>query len=273
MKRSELIIPFFKILLTKPSVILKALYHAIGAENRKDYVLNKYGLKDGLPCIDVLDLLPGLNEKVDRYSYLHGTSLPIDIAILKGLAGTFKDCAYLEIGTWRGESIANVAAVAKECVSVSLSDDEMRAIGWGDKFIRMQRFFSKDFSNIQYITQNSRTFDFNSLGKKFDLIFIDGDHTYEGVRIDTQTAFKLLKDENSIIIWHDYAASVEMINWMVFAGMLDGTPKDQRSKLYHVSNSLCGIYTNKKFKISKLDYPTFPNKSFSLQLSAAAMKP
>ena len=41
----------------------------------------------------------------------------------------------------------------------------------------------------------------NQLGK-FDCVFIDGDHTWEGVKQDTELALSLIHKRGSII-WHD----------------------------------------------------------------------
>jgi len=268
MSHSKLILPFFRILLTKPGIILKSLFHGVNNTLMQEKVVKTAKIPKGFPSVDILDLLPDFNVKISNYSFLNGTSTPIDIALLKALAGTFKDCSYLEIGSWRGESIANVADVAKECVSISLSDKEMHAIGFGERFTNMQRFFSKGKTNIQYIHHNSLTFDFSKLNKKFDLIFVDGDHAYEAVKKDTENVFNLLKDENSIIVWHDYLANFELPAWHVVAAIWDGTPEEKRKNLYSVSNTLCAIYTTKKIKTTVLDYPTYPNKSFDVEIKA-----
>lgn len=267
MKRLSLILPFVKILFTKPSVILKSLYHAVINSNRKDHVIQKYNLKNGLPQIDILDLLPNLHETIENYTLLMGTSHPIDMVILKQLAKKITDCNYFEIGTWRGESISNVASVAKKCVSLSLSDKEMHELGYGEKFTRVQRFFSKSCTNIEHIEANSKTFDFKSLNQKFDLIFVDGDHGYDAVKSDTENVFNLLKNENSIIVWHDYGTSYETIDWEVLAGILDGTPTDKHKNLYQISNSLCAVYIQGDFKTKVLDYPTYPDKKFKITIS------
>lgn len=267
MNRLGLIFPLLRILFTKPSVILKALYHVVINTNRRDHVINKYKMPNGLPQLDILDLLPGLNESIDNYTNLAGTSFPIDMVILKQLAKKFTDCDYFEIGTWRGESISNVATVAKKCVSLSLSNKEMNELGYGEKFTRVQRFFSKDLPNVVHVEANSKTFDFKKLGQKFDLIFVDGDHSYDGVKSDTANVFNLLKNENSIIVWHDYGTSYETIDWEVLAGVLDGTPAEKRGKLYQISNSLCAIYINGNFKTKVLDYPTYPDKKFKISIS------
>jgi len=45
----------------------------------------------------------------------------------------------------------------------------------------------------------------NNLNLKYDIIFIDGDHTYEGVKKDTEMYIHLLND-NGYVIYHDSVA-------------------------------------------------------------------
>ena len=90
----------------------------------------------------------------------------------------------------------------------------------------MHRFFSKDIPNITHLQADSQTFNFSSLQKKFDVIFLDGDHHTESIVKDTQNAFQLLKDDNSIIVWHDYGLGTETTRFNVLAGILDGCPPE-----------------------------------------------
>lgn len=141
----------------------------------KYYVIKKYGFEGGLPSIDMLDILPNFKEEIKPFSFLGGGSSPLELAFLKSLARRYKNCRYLEIGTWRGESIANVSSVAEECVSISLSDKELLELGVNQNHIKNQRFFSKKLPNVKHFEHDSLTFDFKTIGK-FDLIFVDGNH-------------------------------------------------------------------------------------------------
>ena len=263
MERKKLVIPFIKTLFTNPGVILKALYHGMVEEDRKQFVQKQYNMSNGLPEVDLKDLFGSFDEKIDTFSHLYGTSLPIDLAIIKKIAMGIPNCDYLEIGSWRGESLANIAPVVKRCVSVSLSDELMRQFGISEEAIKVQRFFSHNIPNIEHIGADSTKFDFSKLGK-FDLIFVDGDHRFEAVKSDTTNVFNLLKDENSIILWHDYTKNYEQINWEVFSGMLAGIPKDKLPHVYHITNSLLAIYTTKNVKTSRYSFPSYPNKKFTL---------
>jgi predicted O-methyltransferase YrrM len=227
---------------------------------------SKYGL-EVLPTLDIRALLPDFSETVNHYSFLEGTSLDIDIALLKSLARQFTSCRYLELGSWRGESLANVAEVAAHCTSISFADADLKNLGFGNDMIRLNRFFSKNLSNVTHIGHNTRTFDFKNWGQTFDLIFVDADHSYEAVRDDTKNVFSLLKDDHSMIVWHDYGYSTDRARSPVLAGILDGLPDDAaRTHVYHVSNTLCAIYTRQPFEKSAFNHAQALDKVFSIQI-------
>lgn len=267
MRLIKLIVLIIKAVFSDPRSLANALYHYCEEANWKNYVTGKKGFKHGLPTLDMLDLLPDLTETIKNYTYLDGTSRVTDIIVLKALAKKFDNCQYLEIGSFRGESLVNVAEVANACVSISLSDKEMVDAGFGAQ-VKLQRFFSKDLKNVLHIHHNSLTYDFSQLNKKFDLIFIDGDHSYTAVKKDTENAFKLLKDNNSIIVWHDCGRSYNLENWNTIAAMIDGAPKENRNKIYHISNTISSIFTNQQFSTGFPKALDLPNKTFTINLSA-----
>jgi hypothetical protein len=130
------------------------------------------------------------------------------------------------------------------------------------------RAFSRGLKNVTYIEHNSHTYDFSSLRNQFDLVFIDGDHSYQGVKADTTTAFGLLRGPTSAIVWHDYGIGPETVRWTVLAGILDGCPAERRAHLYHVSNTQCAVYLPGTFPTAMTRFPQLPNKSFAVRLSA-----
>ena len=239
-----------------------------GDSAMREYVGATHGLARGLPQIDLLDLFPTFDEAVTPYAFLEGGSTTIDLALLKALARRYERCRYFEIGSWRGESIANVASVAHECISLSLSDDEMRQSGWSDPFVATAKFFSRPLKNVVHLGHDSKTFDYTPYLGTCDLVFIDGDHSYDGVRSDTANAFRLLRDERSVIVWHDYIrTSEDDVLWGVFAGMLDGAPERARRHLYHVSNTLCAVFIQGDFRTAQAVVPAIPNKVFDVKIT------
>ncbi|MBE0637631.1 MAG: class I SAM-dependent methyltransferase [Bacteroidales bacterium] len=233
----------------------------------KTYVMQHYGIGNGLPVVDLDVMFPGFSATVPVFAFLDGGSLPTDIALLIKLAEGFTDCSYFEIGTWRGESVVNVAGVAKDCFTLNLMDEEMRRIGQSEDYIGLTGFFSKGKKNIAHLKGNSKNYDFAGLNRKFDLIFIDGDHHYESVKNDTEKVFTHLIHKNSVVVWHDYARNPETVRHEVLAGILDGMPKEFHENLLHAANTLSAVYTNNKYPSHPLKNPTKPKYYFSINIS------
>jgi len=256
----------FQLLLKHP---LEVVNNGILSLSEKAFQnqLNKTYRKDQLPTIDLIDLFTDFDEELTTYSFLEGTSLVTDLILLKKLAGRFKDCNYLEIGSWRGESIANISTNAKRCTTINLSPEEMKSMKFSKEFIDAHGYYSKNLTNITKILHNSHTYDFSNLKDKFDLIFIDGDHSYEGVLNDTKKIFNLRRDSSSIIVWHDYGYSSERVRYSTLKAILDGIPSQFHGNLYHVSNTLCAIYIdNCELNTTFIKFPSEPNKRFSIKV-------
>jgi predicted O-methyltransferase YrrM len=230
------------------------------------YIIKKYPGCHSLPVIAPETLFGNFSETVSPYASLDGSSLPTDLALLKKLARFYTDCSYFEIGTWRGESVANVASVAKECFTLNLPDDEMRSMGLDERYIRLHRHFSNDLENVTHLQGNSMNFDFASLGRKFDLVFIDGDHHYETVKNDTEKVFRHLVHDHTIVVWHDYAYNPEKIRYEVMAGILDGCPEAHRHQLYHVANTMCAVFLLINPTTRPFESPQKPDGYFELQI-------
>lgn len=234
--------------------------------SNKEDVIRRYGLQDGLPLLEINELFPDFSEVADPYAYLSGATMPIDIALLRALAKRYEVKDYFEIGTWRGESVANLAEVAQHCVTFNLPKDDIVKLTGNRQYADLHGFFSKDLSNVEQLYGDSQTFDFTPHFSQYDMVFIDGDHHYESVKKDTETGFKLLKNDRSIIVWHDYALDPETIRWDVMGAILDGAPADKRKHIYHISNTLCAVYLPEDFSTHKLVPYETPRKYFKIEI-------
>ncbi len=246
-------------LITQPKTSLLTLLAHTQDGDYKRYINQKYNI-DRLPTVSILDLFDAqeLTQTISNYTYLEGASLPTDLLLLKLLAQQTpnKQCNFLEIGSWRGESIANVAQLARQCTALTLSKTQMLDMGFGSDFAQAHGVFSSHQTNIKTIYANSLHFDFKTLNDTFDLIFIDGDHHHHAVKSDTKNVFPLLKNEASTLVWHDYTHGTEQPRYAVLAAILDGLPISAHINLYHIANTMCCIYTTKNLKKS---YPNFPS--------------
>ncbi len=252
-----------KLVIKQPSLV----NHILNADEVwSNYIKNKNLGNPTLPIVDIENLIPNFNVRLDYFTFLGGGSLPTDIILLKELAGQINNCNYFEIGTFRGESVVNVAQKAKECYTLNLSKQQIIDLNLPDHFADVIGFFSKDKSNIIHLEGDSLTFDYAGLNKKFDLIFIDGNHTFDYVKSDTINVFKHLMHENTIVVWHDYAYTPEKTRPEILAAILEGVPKNEHQHLYHVSNTLCAIYTKKPFKTYKFEAVSVPKKVFEIDV-------
>jgi predicted O-methyltransferase YrrM len=254
-------------ILRNPALLNRVLSEP---EHWQRYVTGRYGMGKGFPQLSLDQLSKGSVFAIDPLTFLDGGSLPTDIALLRSLACWFSGCTYFEIGTWRGESIANIAAVAGECYTLNLSDQEMTARGIAEDYIKGHRFFSADKPNVTHLYGDSRQFDFQGLNRKFDLVFIDGDHHHDFVRHDTEQVVRHLVHEKSLIVWHDYAYHPEALRYEVMAAILDGLPPQMHARLYHVAQTKCAVYIgeawDRHFITGTFTSPVQPDHYFSMEM-------
>jgi predicted O-methyltransferase YrrM len=251
-----------RLLLQRPSAI-----NALLEENlyQKELLLQQYNLPNGLSYVQLTHVVDITNIPI-QCSLLEGGSLPADYLLLAGLAKKTGG-NYFEIGTWRGESVLNVAPYMQSCVTLNLPAADIIQMGGPKNYAAQMGFFSKPISNIQHIEADSLTFNYAGLQQQFSLIFIDGDHRYSSVKSDTENVFKHLVKENTIVVWHDYGSSSENPRWEVLRGIMDGLPAEKRKHLYAVSHTLCAIYYPFPVLSQTLPFPQSPAGLFTINIS------
>jgi len=238
-------------------------------EEWERHVEKKYGLKS-LPVVPLSSLVHDIT--VEPFAFLDGGSLVTDIALLKQLASNIDHCRYFEIGTWRGESVANVAASAGVCYTLNLPENELKRYSDDPGFLASQQLFSKNLKNVNHLYGNSLDFDFESLQMQFDLIFIDGDHHYTSIVSDTQKAMRYLCHDDSIIVWHDYTYNPELVRYETMAAILDACPVDLHRYIFHIENTNCAVLFKNKIVSHSFKKYTVPDHYFSVKIKNHSLK-
>lgn len=165
---------------------------------------------------------------------------------------------YLEIGVHNGMSASYVAYHKKPKIIFGLdlflgeentmynytgpsNKDKINDMIRRDTSYKNIQLSNRSNSIINLIKGNSLSFDFKTLNTKFDLVFIDGDHTFEGVRSDFDKVCSVIHS-GSIIVFDDY-------NYKFFPQIVDAV--DQIVKDNSTLFKVIGHIFNNEFIIQK----------------------
>ncbi len=151
-------------------------------------------------------LFPGIEEvevAVGVINELSGHANKADMLYVSAITKHLGASKVFEFGTYMGRTTYHLARndPAIEIYTLNLSPDEDLRYG---RYLGVLFKGTEQEKQIHPIYSDSRGFDTTPYKGQFDLVFVDGDHSYEMVKNDTNKAFELLKP-GGVIIWHDYA--------------------------------------------------------------------
>jgi predicted O-methyltransferase YrrM len=207
----------------------------------------------------------GITIKTD---FSDGISPVNDYYFLSWIAKAVKAKKYFEIGTWKGLSAYNIISNNDnqlEIFSLDIPFDhpEIKIFNIPEEIFG---YYSKENKSIHHIKCDSKSFDYKPYAKQFEFVFVDGNHSFEYVQNDTKLALELLKDENSVIAWHDYLILGE-VNKNVLAGILETIPEEEHKHIVSLHQSNLALYSKSfKFLNKKLPEWYLPKQSFELIL-------
>jgi predicted O-methyltransferase YrrM len=268
MSRLSVVWQAFRSLVRTPSLLTHVVAGDVATWRERALAHPGRASAKGLPLVPLAHFLTPADTTVRPFAFREGGSLPTDLLLLRALARRAPRSRYFEIGTWRGESAANVAAVAAEVLTLNLSAAELRALGLSERYIELHGFFSRPLPNVTHLHGNSATYDFAALPGPFDVIFIDGDHRYAAVRTDTQRVFKHLVGPATVVVWHDASRQPGEPRWEVLAGILDGLPASATGQLVQVENTLCALYSPLPLPTQEPDQLADPENWFEVTVKS-----
>jgi hypothetical protein len=194
-----------------------ARQHAFDARDTLP-VVEHAALASFLGCDDALEIvLP----PIDTIS-LSGLGFVLPYTLLATIVSAVRPRKIFETGTFRGVAALTMALNATEAdvYTLDLPDEyggaEVGSLSKGDKeWVRLSRT-SIGFAfaghpaagRIHQLRGNSLSFEPPESLSNTDLCFIDGGHSYECVKADTETALKILSP-NGVIVWDDYTWFVD----------------------------------------------------------------
>ena len=144
----------------------------------------------------------------------------------------------MEIGFNAGHSAETFLSTNKNINLISFDIGDHDYLIFGKEFIdntypnRHELIIGDSLKTIPEFVKNNDT--------KFDIIFIDGGHTYTVVKNDTEKSFSMLSNKG-IILWHDYAPGKKSSKDIVkYLGEISKT-----KQIFHIENtSICYFQNN-----------------------------
>jgi predicted O-methyltransferase YrrM len=161
-----------------------------------------------------------------------------ELAVLaKAAANVSADKQILEIGTFDGRTTLNLAVNSSSSVPVvrldlpkdytpkfAMNIGEYKLANKpvsGARYRNCAAAWSNDAARIVQLLGDSVTFDWSSYHGKAGLVFVDGSHTYENVRNDSEVALRLVAP-GGMIIRHDYSVWEEVTRALDEIGVAQG---------------------------------------------------
>lgn len=154
----------------------------------------------------VQELFPGIEKEsvpIGVINELTGHANKTDMLYVSAVAKHIGAKKMFEFGTYMGRTTFHLAHnnPAGQVFTLNLPPER------DPRYAPYMGVLFKGREEEKRITQihtDSREFDTAPYRQQFDFVFVDGDHSYDLVKNDTQKAFELLK-QGGVIMWHDYA--------------------------------------------------------------------
>lgn len=141
----------------------------------------------------------------------------LELVVIVSLVRRLRPQLSFEIGTFDGRTTLNIALnqePGSQVMTLDLPRDGLSRVQlplanadrkFIDKPASGMRFAGKPTpAQITQLYGDSSTYDFAPYHGMVDLMFVDGSHSYDYVKSDTEAALRMVHERGGVIIWHDY---------------------------------------------------------------------
>ncbi len=159
-----------------------------------------------------------------------------DFFFLLSLARTTKPRRILEVGTFRARTTCALKLNCPDATVVSYDIAEIaspyrtRLLQQPDVDLRLGSF--ADAGPVLFAEE------------KYDLIFVDGSHTFDDALADSRIALQIVSPAG-FIVWHDYRRNIPVTHRIRVPEALDRIVAEKGCAIHHVLGTTCAIYSPK----------------------------
>jgi predicted O-methyltransferase YrrM len=181
-----------------------------------------------LECIKILESINDLDTKNELIEWVRSTAgssnldyfmcekpgglklqqVPEEYAAVLFEIKSLNPKSYLEIGIGNGGSWMTCSYFLRHSLEKSRAVDNLAYYQAIDQKIEeiefVENFLRSTINDVSFFNSDSKIF-LDSHNEKYDVIFIDGDHSYEGVKKDFLKCLKNINPEG-VMIFHDIAS-------------------------------------------------------------------
>jgi glycosyltransferase involved in cell wall biosynthesis/predicted O-methyltransferase YrrM len=156
------------------------------------------------------EIFPGIERvavPLGAINELTGHANKVDMLYVCAIAKHLQARKIFEFGTYQGRTSYHLTYASEGAQVTTLNlppeADPRYAPYLGSYFRGTERE-----AFVAQLLGDSRQLDTTPHRQQFDVVFVDGDHSYDVVKNDTEKAFELLRPGGAIL-WHDYAPKSE----------------------------------------------------------------
>lgn len=194
-----------------------------------------YGILDKsrhLKTVELEDIIksPGTKNKIiiENWTYRQGNVSLYELYCLSALARQFNPPQIFEIGTFDGRTTLHFALNTNSSTRIHTLDlppgeikNTALKLDAGDPQLVDKKGFRigecyldrEESGKITQHLSDSAKFDYSPFHSLIDLFFVDGAHSYDYVKSDTENAMKTVKPDG-IILWHDYTNVIDVTEYL-----------------------------------------------------------